>query len=386
IPAPTMAQIRLKLAETETSSGVESGATTWIVTGMNLQEAIMKFKRTLRRMKGGGTIAAKTKVEEQRRKLNARVTSFQSAAEGFYSLIPTTQNRHVEAAEPAVDDDLEDPFQDSDDEGEEGCIVRPETVKLKLPSIVLPTITNPAPEIRKLAKQELKLRKGQANDALSNLRVEIGYKSLLFREEVRKVRGYSNRTRAWDDVNKSQDKVEESAALYRLARASMVQLGAPPSLLELYQELKEEDMTIPDDLPNPNRANQRSDKLSWFWRMSGQPVEGKEKESWMKEFYRVNWLRAKARHARWREEKEIVLAEMQNTLRWFEHRCSTWEDRMESAIANGEPGHAAYARKQIALCHRLRSNAVTAFRITIPSDEDQPPAPPVQHMAEGAAN
>lgn len=38
--APTLAEIRLKLAEREDSAGVESGATTWIANGISIQEAL----------------------------------------------------------------------------------------------------------------------------------------------------------------------------------------------------------------------------------------------------------------------------------------------------------------------------------------------------------
>ena len=241
----------------------------------------MKFKKSLKALRGGGTVVEKTKMEEQRRKLNARITSFQSSAENFYALTSTDQ-----PADEADDDDGEDsndPFEDPDADEEEACVTRPENVKLKLPSLVIRTINKPSPEIRKLATQEIQLRKGQANDALSDLRVKLGYKALLFREEIRKVRGYDNRTRAWDDVNKSQGKVDESVDIYRLARSSMVQLGASSKLLKVYQELKNEDLVIPEDIYNANRTNQKDDKMAWFWRVAGQPIQGEEKDTWMRE-------------------------------------------------------------------------------------------------------
>ncbi|KLO08462.1 hypothetical protein SCHPADRAFT_835294, partial [Schizopora paradoxa] len=355
--APTMAEVRLKLAETETSTGVESGATTWIVTGMNLQEAILRLKRTVTGLRGRGTVAEKTKVEEQRRKLQARINSFHSHAEAFYSTSP--DNVPGDHGVVEVEDD-DDPFVDEEEEEAE-CVVRPENAKLKLPSYVISSVSKPTPEMKKLAQHELKLREGQANDALRDLRVKLGYKALLFRDQVRKVKGYDNRTRAWDDVNKSQKKVDEYVAIYRMARTCMIQLGASKELLEVYKEMKEEDLDIPADLYNPNRTGQRNDKMSWFWLSPDQPVRGTEMDTWMTEFYRVNWLRAKARHARWDEEKVIVKSEMNNTIRWFEHRRETWQQRVDSAVANEKGGHAAYARRQVALSNRFLSKANTTF-------------------------
>ncbi len=40
IPAPSLAEIRLKLAEKENAAGVESGATTWLSNGISIQETM----------------------------------------------------------------------------------------------------------------------------------------------------------------------------------------------------------------------------------------------------------------------------------------------------------------------------------------------------------
>lgn len=77
--------------------------------------------------------------------------------------------------------------------------------------------------------------------------------------------------------------------------------------------------------------------------------------------YRVNWLRAKARHARWQEEKVLILAEMQNTIRWFEHRKRTWEGRVQSASQTSKGGHAAYGRKQVFLSQQFIDKAKQSF-------------------------
>lgn len=228
-------------------------------------------------MRGGGTVAERTRIEEQRRKLQARVNSFQSASEAFYSISLGNQS------ESFPDRNEEDPFQTTDTDDEEGCMSRPEDARLKLPSNIIPGMDNPSPEIRKLAKQELKLREGQANDALRGLRVQLGYKALLFLKEIRKASGYDKRTRAWDDVNKSQNKVDEWVAIYKLARTSMIRLGASQALKEKYEEIKKDDLEIPKDIVDPNRTHQRSDKMSWIWRTTGQTLSGKEAQDWMKE-------------------------------------------------------------------------------------------------------
>ena len=41
--------------------------------------------------------------------------------------------------------------------------------------------------------------------------------------------------------------------------------------------------------------------------------------------YRVNWLRARARAARWREEEEIVLKEMEWVIGTFKYMERVWK-------------------------------------------------------------
>ena len=77
----------------------------------------MKLKSSIKSLRGGGTVAEKTKLEEQRRKLQIRVTSFQNAAAAFYTLSPTSEGTEGSNDESG---DLGDPFADPDDDDEEG--------------------------------------------------------------------------------------------------------------------------------------------------------------------------------------------------------------------------------------------------------------------------
>jgi hypothetical protein len=73
----------------------------------------------------------------------------------------------------------EDNNGDADDEEES----LPEKMLLFLPSSVELTDLHRF-GLMNLATQELKLRKGQANDALDKLRLALGHKALLFRTQV----------------------------------------------------------------------------------------------------------------------------------------------------------------------------------------------------------
>ena len=75
--------------------------------------------------------------------------------------------------------------------------------------------------------------------------------------------------------------------------------------------------------------------------------------------YRVNWLRAKARKARWEEEMELVTSEMGWTINCFQYHEKVWKERAEQAKG---PGHAAYAWKQSSIWRKWTKTAEDTFK------------------------
>ena len=62
--------------------------------------------------------------------------------------------------------------------------------------------------------------------------------------------------------------------------------------------------------------------------------------------YRVNWLQAKGRVDRWREELILLKNEMQWTKLWFQNQSNLWRERSKMADGVLPIGHQAYAIKQ----------------------------------------
>jgi hypothetical protein len=77
---------------------------------------------------------------------------------------------------------------------------------------------------------------------------------------------------------------------------------------------------------------------------------------------RVNWLRAKARHARWAEEVTIVKNEMVWTHLWFKHQVETWESRQRASKLLMSEGHEIYAAKQVWVWKQFLESATEAFQ------------------------
>ena len=73
---------------------------------------------------------------------------------------------------------------------------------------------------------------------------------------------------------------------------------------------------------------------------------------------RVEYLRARARAARYREQALIVQEEKRRVLESLEHDARVWDSRMAANIPADTPlmeGRAAYAAKQAAIRRRLKN-------------------------------
>lgn len=78
--------------------------------------------------------------------------------------------------------------------------------------------------------------------------------------------------------------------------------------------------------------------------------------------YRVHWLRSKAQHDRWSEERTLIDHEMDWTVRFFKYHENQWSARQDVAHSLDQPGHAAYAAKQSEIWKRLREQATYEFQ------------------------
>ena len=65
-----------------------------------------------------------------------------------------------------------------------------------------------------MVDQELRLREGQANDALHELRVLLAHKAVIFWTDVRHAGTYNMTTRAWGKVGSVDVRVQRHAAIY----------------------------------------------------------------------------------------------------------------------------------------------------------------------------
>ncbi|KAK6966420.1 hypothetical protein R3P38DRAFT_2590966, partial [Favolaschia claudopus] len=157
---------------------------------------------------------------------------------------------------------------------------------------------------------------------------------------VRNARGGKGKTRAWDGVKTKDLEVRSSVQVYEHARAALHRMG----LGARWQPIKKEDLAMPGDITEANRTGQRSSTLPWFWRLDdGSAIDKIEGSNVMGEVYRVNWLRAKARVARWMEETNIVENEMRWTINSFKNLAQKWTNEEKKAADRQERGLQSYS-------------------------------------------
>ena len=121
-----------------------------------------------------------------------------------------------------------------------------------------------------LAKAELRLREGQLNDSLHHIRIALGHKSYVFRNNVHPARTQRLKTRAWAEVHAVESTVQHHARVYNRARRAMLDLGAEASLLDRYKVLERQELRIETAVIAPNVRGQRNKTLPWFWSMDVQ--------------------------------------------------------------------------------------------------------------------
>jgi hypothetical protein len=118
-----------------------------------------------------------------------------------------------------------------------------------------------------LAMAELRLRVGQLNDTLHHIRIALGHKSYLFRNDVRPARTQRLKTRAWAEVHAVESSVQHHARVYTRARQAIVDLGADTEMLDRYKILRRQDLSVKTSIIAPAVRGQRNASLPWFWAM-----------------------------------------------------------------------------------------------------------------------
>lgn len=217
-----------------------------------------------------------------------------------------------------------------------------------------------------LASEEMRLREGEAHDALRDLRATIKYKRTLNQHRRDKVRKQGPVTRTKAIIDDAGIKVDNQIDKYRRARQALVNLGREDD--GSFPVLDDED-TYTKDTMAPHVLGDGNHTEGWIWRVGpmGKMTE-EEYEDWQKDgelIYlvskqatcandfsvdRVRWFRARADMHRWQEDVELIEAEFRRTIRSFENLASIWD---KLAGKDKREGYRAYGYRQSSMYTRM---------------------------------
>lgn len=332
------------------------------------------------------TLPEKIEISQRQAKMSSRISTHQQRARKFLAITDEEEDDRsfsyedshifVEGKDGLVD--LIPATSDEDLFSSAGPSDIPEKFQLALPSSIGLEECHKR-RLQYAIKYEIQLRTGQCEDALQAIRMAIGKKAFLFQNEVRKAVTKVHKTRAFTKVEAVTTNLQYNAQLYRRARQALLDLKAESPIIARFKPLNPNDLrTITTFLDTGIKHQSLKHKnLAWFWYLDlkGDSVDNDVMTEckyhlptgWRPIMhslltvglvYRVNFLRAQANHDRATEEVNIVIHEMDWTVRYFRYMSERWQTR---AASSSSAGHTCYALWQSAMWGKFASRADSAF-------------------------
>lgn len=132
--------------------------------------------------------------------------------------------------------------------------------------------------VKVLAAKEAQLRIAQANESIHRIRLALGFKSAIFRTQVRSAKSQQTKTRAWNAVKSVDTTVHEHARIYSLARDAYRAIRhAHPKGPDLPQ-LVPQDLHVATLVLGSEKTGQRNKQQSWIW---GFGQQSEDDGTWM---------------------------------------------------------------------------------------------------------
>jgi len=132
--------------------------------------------------------------------------------------------------------------------------------------------------VQSLAAKEARLRHAQANDSIHRIRLALGFKSALFRTQVRPAKTQKTKTRAWNSIHNVDTTVHEHARIYSMARDAYRNIRQAGGGATDLPQLHPKDLHVATLVLGSEQVGQRNTQQSWIWGF-GQTVE--DDGTWM---------------------------------------------------------------------------------------------------------
>jgi hypothetical protein len=134
--------------------------------------------------------------------------------------------------------------------------------------------------VKSLATKEAKLRYAQAHDSIHRIRLALGFKSALFRTQVRAARTQQTKTRAWTAIHGVDTTVHEHARNYSMARDAYLKVQDASGDLPELPLLRPTDLRTNTAILGAAQVGQRNKQLPWIWSFG---ISNKQGGTWTDE-------------------------------------------------------------------------------------------------------
>ncbi|KAN0136253.1 hypothetical protein V8E53_006113 [Lactarius tabidus] len=362
---PTGAQTQRRLISEESGDSATHGQTSWIASGIRIQELQLAIKHKLRTHKTELSVDDAQIIENKQSHLQTLINVFENQADTFLVHTMLVDNPLVSPLDDY--DEFDHTYDDGSSssphhspmaqDGSNMDTGSPEDIPITLPSSFgwKWCVSHNA---KSLAVKEAQLRHAQANDAIHQIRLTLGFKSALFRTHVRPANTQQTKTRAWNAIHNVDATLTEHAWIYSMAHDAYRNLrNATNTMVEL-PSLRKEDLRVATLVLGSETTGQRNKQKSWIWGF-GKTTE--DDGTWMNDFERVHWLRAKAQFERWLEEQDSIHNEALWVPTFFQSKADTWRDLMAFASQGSLKGHEAYASHQAYAWDKLSKSSNKAL-------------------------
>lgn len=136
-------------------------------------------------------------------------------------------------------------------------------------------------ELHDLARIEMRLREGEAGDAIIKLQTALRKIAEFDSTRYKRVGATSKHTRRQTEVNKAHDTKRKLSAKYSEARKAMLRLGLPESSKD-FPPLNPEDLFRPTT-SEPHEFGSGTKKVGWVIMFGMESVEEKDVSEWDKD-------------------------------------------------------------------------------------------------------
>ncbi|KAF7336029.1 CxC2 domain-containing protein [Mycena sanguinolenta] len=319
VEAETMADVMKRISEEDHARVVASGAAAlevnpaaFLLAGIEIQETQRVLQAvSLEAKRRSLTTIQATSLQRQRTLLLGKIAKLHDVQGQYMPGLTQWMARQL----PPL------PARDSS---------KPETIKIYLPSS-LPTADREAVCAPGLVAQEERLCKAQAEDSLRDLRRGLRTRTFAHRFKRQHLSGQGEWERILQELRKEDIRGmnermmnEEEKEENRKARL-LAGLSADAQGDELDDFGEPVELTVLFNLETGEGKRQ----LSWIWYTAAQAGADQRADGSLHPDIRVEWMKARARADRWREELILVEEEMRRVLEFCVWKTEWWQQRLE---------------------------------------------------------